>query len=112
MKKIMIAAACALALGGCLPSTKEGRPWYGESFAGTPEHRALEAKYAAQRQEARERDDARLAREQQQAAQGGSNADAAWGAQQRARSECLQRVTESIRRQTYGQQSWRYENNC
>lgn len=59
----MIAGACVLGLGGCLPETKEGRPWYGESFAGTPEHAALEAKYAAQRQEAAERDEARLARE-------------------------------------------------
>ena len=63
MKNILIVATCALALSGCLPATKEGRPWYGESFAGTPEHRALEAKYAGQREEARKRDEARLARE-------------------------------------------------
>lgn len=32
--------------------------------------------------------------------------------QYRERSECLRRVTESIERQTYGQQTWRYVNNC
>lgn len=32
--------------------------------------------------------------------------------QYRERSECLRRVTESIQRQTYGQQTWRYVNNC
>lgn len=30
----------------------------------------------------------------------------------RERSACLRRVTESIQRQTYGQQTWRYVNNC
>ncbi|MCG6114867.1 MAG: hypothetical protein MEQ84_06665 [Mesorhizobium sp.] len=115
MKAILIVAASALMLSGCLPPTKEGRPWYGESFHGTPEHRALEARYAGQRQAAAQRDAARLARERQQQAErarAGSSSDAAWGARQRARSECLRRVTESIRRQTYGQQSWRYRDNC
>jgi len=32
--------------------------------------------------------------------------------QSRERSACLRRVTESIQRQTYGQQTWRYVNNC
>lgn len=32
--------------------------------------------------------------------------------QYRERSECLRRVTESIQRQTYGQQTWHYVNNC
>jgi len=115
MKRILIVAACTLALGGCLPPTKAGRPWYGESFHGTPEHRALQAKYAAEQQQARANHDARLARERQaraEAAQAGSSSDAAWWARSRARSECLQRVTQSIQRQTYGQQSWRYANNC
>jgi hypothetical protein len=29
-----------------------------------------------------------------------------------ARSACLRRVTESIQRQTYGQQTWRYVDSC
>jgi len=37
---------------------------------------------------------------------------AEFGAASRERSECLQRVTDSIRGQTYGQQSWSYKNNC
>jgi TPR repeat protein len=41
---------------------------------------------------------------------GGDSAEAMRAS--RARSECLRRVTESINRQTYGQQTWRYVNNC
>lgn len=41
---------------------------------------------------------------------GGS--DAEFWRQSRERSACLRRVTESIQRQTYGQQTWRYVNNC
>jgi hypothetical protein len=41
---------------------------------------------------------------------GGSNEENARESQ--ARSECLRRVTESLNRQTYGQQTWRYVNNC
>ncbi|MDF2446083.1 MAG: hypothetical protein K0S46_1319 [Moraxellaceae bacterium] len=33
-------------------------------------------------------------------------------AEARARSECMRKKTESIQRQTYGQQDWRYEGNC
>jgi TPR repeat protein len=33
-------------------------------------------------------------------------------AEARARSECMRKKTESIQRQTYGQQDWRYEGSC
>ncbi len=35
-----------------------------------------------------------------------------FGAASRERSQCLQRVTDSIRKQTYGQQSCHYQNDC
>ncbi|MCR6645292.1 MAG: sel1 repeat family protein [Terricaulis sp.] len=41
---------------------------------------------------------------------GGSDAD--FWRRSRERSACMRRVTESIERQTYGQQTWRYVNNC
>jgi len=68
MGAILIAAACALMLSGCLSPTWVGWAWHGESFHATPEHRALEASYAGRRQAAAQRDAARLARKRQQQA--------------------------------------------
>ncbi|MCC2636851.1 MAG: hypothetical protein K0Q68_570 [Moraxellaceae bacterium] len=34
--------------------------------------------------------------------------DAAW----RAKSECMQKMTESIQRNTYGQQDWKFAGEC
>jgi hypothetical protein len=41
-----------------------------------------------------------------------SGPDSAWWAQQRARSECLQRQRRSINAQNRGQQTWRYTGSC
>jgi hypothetical protein len=69
MRAVLIISLSAVALCGCFPASPEGRPWYGERYHGSPEHRALEARYAAQRRAAAERDGPRLERERRIEAQ-------------------------------------------
>ncbi|MCC5996885.1 MAG: hypothetical protein JJU18_11025 [Oceanicaulis sp.] len=52
-----------------MPATADGRPWYGERYHGSPEHRALQARQAEQQRAAAERDEARLERERRIEAQ-------------------------------------------
>jgi uncharacterized protein len=65
---------------------------------------------------------ARQFRDERNAAAEAANLRRIWGLhggsdenywrQARARSACLKRVSDSIQRQTYGQQTWRYVNSC
>ncbi|MGY6627403.1 MAG: hypothetical protein ACXIVL_02705 [Oceanicaulis sp.] len=69
MKSLVIVSLGALMLSGCMPATADGRPWYGESYHGSPEHRALQARQAEQQRAAAERDGPRRERERRIEAQ-------------------------------------------
>ncbi len=110
--KMPFAFAGLLVLTGCVTDGTSADRWAVRRHIDTP---AGQAEMAKAKAEAEERSARAVAEDRNRPAQPQSTvsgADAAAMARQRARTECLQRVTESINRQTYGQQSWRYRDNC
>lgn len=103
MRAVLIISLSAVALCGCFPASPDGRPWYGESYHGSPEHRALEARYAAQRRAAAERDGPRLERERRIEAQVSAcqeqNSRARHTAQLNGHREYRHRDCDALRRQ-------------
>ena len=110
--RMLLLLAGLLVLTGCVTDGTSADRWAVRRHIDTP---AGQAEMAKAKAEAEERSARAAAEDRNRPAQQQSTvspADAAAMARGRARSECLQRVTESINRQTYGQQSWRYTNNC
>ncbi|MGE3993228.1 hypothetical protein [Pseudorhodoplanes sp.] len=111
--KLPFAMLGLLMLTGCVTDGTSADRWAVRRHIDTPAGQAEMARANAEAEErsARAAAQDRIRPTQQQ--QGTvSRADADAMARQRARSECLRRVTESVNRQTYGQQSWRYQDNC